>query len=985
MEWARDELPGCNLAIFASVFWNKVHPEAPDGQLDWTRLLDDEWLSGGIINNMMGDIQRRVTETPALDSTVTVAPLSFQQAVIAFSTQKRPSKYTVRFLKEYKQLVESGKSLLYIPLHATPMDVKQQLKSSSPISRNIWTLSFRVDFKTGDILPHARQTDFVNCGIYAVNTLEHVLFKTPLICFDDCRPLRWEWFVNFVYQSLSDDVVDALLGNHNFPDLGPEDFFERDASPIPSTETQPIEPSADSSNSLDSTQTSVETPTIFFERDTSPVPLTETQPIEPADSSNFLESTQLSAEAPSLKPKLDFVSKKRKPTIPAEREDASDPDDSDKESCCPDLRGGNKRAKETQPRRAKTTSTERKAILENDPHTVKLQSGVLKGTAHQVYCMCQPNRACKLDSAKEYNLKNWESHRTKCELVTRVKPGARPRTAVPMKEANTVDKFFAVTSSKTIGAFFKAISRPALPSVVKVSSESTPSAVQPKKIIAADTRLDMAYFSGAGKGPTRIPPPATVVEEVECQGLHGDGYRMYAWQKGVSYICGVSATEYLRLGHTLFPYKNWDGTSSLREESSDSSPDDDSSGSDTADDDTDEVMPEKKVHAACSLTTAVEFAMAGLKVETNKVAGRARWTDYEKRLHQSLVVAARWNTQPNTGAVYAKGCRSVTTNLTGTCSSCTSLAGHPGLQRAIRRAREKARLSPAEFTATWQRKLKFTPRQLNDSSAADVKTYLANPAVLKILSSKAKHGPGGAFLALYHQAQTGDLDDKESFVAICNQFTDKVNREKDASGRAMKGIRYSPELGQLAALMRSYGPRSGVQYDLLKGMIGGISQRQLRRRIAKSALRMLRPLLSTSTEYSGPKSAHVLGSTFPLSEVLFTSSEEQSRIISEIDAAKAIATQVWVLALTIPLPNMPVFPVAFIPNQGKMKAQDYFDQHLNLRQLCADSGMKLLSSGADGAKSEVNAQTMMMDVKTKKRLAYENPTATLRPDLHHLA
>jgi hypothetical protein len=44
----------------------------------------------------------------------------------------------------------------------------------------------------------------------------------------------------------------------------------------------------------------------------------------------------------------------------------------------------------------------------------------------------------------------------------------------------------------------------------------------------------------------------------------------------------------------------------------------------------------------------------------------------------------------------------------------------------------------------------------------------------------------------------------------------------------MKGIRYSADMGQVAALMRSHGPHSGSQYDLLKGMIGGVSQRQLR-------------------------------------------------------------------------------------------------------------------------------------------------------------
>ncbi|KAJ7502237.1 hypothetical protein B0H11DRAFT_2223709 [Mycena galericulata] len=80
--------------VFASVSWNTVHFGAPDGQLDWTRLIDDEWLSGGIIDNMMADIQSRVSEIPSLDSTVTVAPLAFQRAIIAFSTQTHHSKYT---------------------------------------------------------------------------------------------------------------------------------------------------------------------------------------------------------------------------------------------------------------------------------------------------------------------------------------------------------------------------------------------------------------------------------------------------------------------------------------------------------------------------------------------------------------------------------------------------------------------------------------------------------------------------------------------------------------------------------------------------------------------------------------------------------------------------------------------------------------------------------------------------------------------------
>ncbi|KAJ7764461.1 hypothetical protein B0H14DRAFT_3895413 [Mycena olivaceomarginata] len=72
MDWVRDELPGCDSKIFTSASWNSVHLRAPDGQLDLTRLVDDKWLSGGIIDTMMVDIQSRVAKDPGLDATIIV-------------------------------------------------------------------------------------------------------------------------------------------------------------------------------------------------------------------------------------------------------------------------------------------------------------------------------------------------------------------------------------------------------------------------------------------------------------------------------------------------------------------------------------------------------------------------------------------------------------------------------------------------------------------------------------------------------------------------------------------------------------------------------------------------------------------------------------------------------------------------------------------------------------------------------------------------
>jgi hypothetical protein len=65
VQWAQEKITGHDLEIFERVSWNTVHPGAPDEQLDWTRLVDDEWLSDGIIDTMMADIQSRALKISA--------------------------------------------------------------------------------------------------------------------------------------------------------------------------------------------------------------------------------------------------------------------------------------------------------------------------------------------------------------------------------------------------------------------------------------------------------------------------------------------------------------------------------------------------------------------------------------------------------------------------------------------------------------------------------------------------------------------------------------------------------------------------------------------------------------------------------------------------------------------------------------------------------------------------------------------------------
>ncbi|KAJ6504802.1 hypothetical protein C8R47DRAFT_1210058 [Mycena vitilis] len=260
VEWARDEIPDCNPDIFLSVGWNAVHPGAPDGQLDWTRLAGDEWLSGQIIDAMAADIQSRVAAIPDLDACVTVAPLSFQRAIVAVSTQKSPSKYTTRLLQGYKDSVHAGKSRLYFPLHVNGNHwiaffidfvrrvfghgdsrshaVKFAAGDFNSHLRKWLESSFPGTFTNlGDIMPHAHQLDFIHCGIYFANTTEHAIFRTPIITSHQlCRPLRMHWLQTLHQNArLASGDATPLLTNHNFPDLGPEDFFEQDIPPVPMT------------------------------------------------------------------------------------------------------------------------------------------------------------------------------------------------------------------------------------------------------------------------------------------------------------------------------------------------------------------------------------------------------------------------------------------------------------------------------------------------------------------------------------------------------------------------------------------------------------------------------------------------------------------------------------------------------------------------------------------------------------------------------
>ncbi|KAJ6483364.1 hypothetical protein C8R45DRAFT_931974 [Mycena sanguinolenta] len=100
-------LPAKERYLLNFVSWSSTHAGAVDGQIYWTRLISDEWLSGGIIDAMMCDLKTRVSELPALESSTLIVPLAFQFYITKFAEQgTQPKHYPPNIVAE----VESGKT-----------------------------------------------------------------------------------------------------------------------------------------------------------------------------------------------------------------------------------------------------------------------------------------------------------------------------------------------------------------------------------------------------------------------------------------------------------------------------------------------------------------------------------------------------------------------------------------------------------------------------------------------------------------------------------------------------------------------------------------------------------------------------------------------------------------------------------------------------------------------------------------------------------
>jgi hypothetical protein len=103
---------------------------------------------------------------------------------------------------------------------------------------------------------------------------------------------------------------------------------------------------------------------------------------------------------------------------------------------------------------------------------------------------------------------------------------------------------------------------------------------------------------------------------------------------------------------------------------------------------------------------------------------------------------------------------------------------------------------------------------LADTTVALMKNYRFRDAI-----TASSTGAAQTMLQLVFLADDGKLEKWEHFIEISKALVDVATRECDMTGKAMKGVRYSDVMIQLATVLRGYGPKSASLYGTLSALI----------------------------------------------------------------------------------------------------------------------------------------------------------------------
>ncbi|CAG8509037.1 6911_t:CDS:2, partial [Scutellospora calospora] len=273
--------------------------------------------------------------------------------------------------------------------------------------------------------------------------------------------------------------------------------------------------------------------------------------------------------------------------------------------------------------------------------------------------------------------------------------------------------------------------------------------------------------------------------------------------------------------------------------------------------------------------------------------------DQREQLNEAERMQAKWKIEEK--AIYAQLCETYTSNISEVCNQCISLNTDQVFHNALNK-RPPVRENK-----------KFIPKA--HLSSHSLSNYLSNPdiAMLVSLTKSDESQPVSFWKTLAKIGECSAFHKKRAFEGLCEVMVEIAKRHE--AGKGLQNLTYLEKFSDFISILASLSPRA---YNLFRQNLAGKTIQNIRYKIIKF-------------KYQTCVQNH---------DDIYT-------IVDKIQTKNAIASQVRVYLLQIPISKFPPSVIALIPNYGKENAEDIFNIHQNLLQIAAQLKLSILAFGAD--------------------------------------
>ncbi|KAJ3780264.1 hypothetical protein GGU10DRAFT_279690 [Lentinula aff. detonsa] len=182
--------------------------------LTLSRLLSDHWMTSSLIDLMIGQLSDRLARDSDLDSCVVLEPLRFMEYLQhpeKHETRLRHTSFTLKRKDKILCVSHWAKKRHWVAFKIMMKDGTITYEDN-PRPKDLLahlTKWFGVEFSKkfqapnpGNLLEHGIQNDFYNCGLVAVNAIEHDLWNDGLWTSEKKVHYRVRWFNTLAEVSL---------------------------------------------------------------------------------------------------------------------------------------------------------------------------------------------------------------------------------------------------------------------------------------------------------------------------------------------------------------------------------------------------------------------------------------------------------------------------------------------------------------------------------------------------------------------------------------------------------------------------------------------------------------------------------------------------------------------------------------------------------------------------------------------------------------